>query len=65
MFWQYVTGYTNYWGFLDTFAYNFGLLYDSVVSGLEDLYGGDDLTPNYFMVGYSIGNIVYLVFFTE
>lgn len=61
---QYVNGYTDYWTFLDTLAYNFGLLYDSAITTVQELTDKTG-TPNYFMVGYSLGNIMYLIFFTE
>jgi hypothetical protein len=64
MFWRYYNGYTDIWMFLDTFAYNFGLMYDSIVNAIVELFtAGSD--PNYFLVGYSVGNLLYLVFFTE
>ncbi len=62
---KYIYGYSDPWDFFDTFAYNFGLLYDSIFNAVGELYGGTVTKPNYFMVGYSIGNIAYLIFFTE
>jgi hypothetical protein len=33
MFWNYYNGYNNnIWAFFDTFAYNFGLIYDSTMT---------------------------------
>lgn len=43
---------------MDTFAFNFGLLYDSVITGIESINNN-----NYFMSGYSIGHTWYLLFF--
>lgn len=63
MFWRYFNGYTDIWMFLDTLAFNFGLMYDSVVNAVVELFT-EGATPNYFMVGYSLGNLIYLVFFT-
>jgi hypothetical protein len=55
---EYVSGYDSFEEFTDTFAYNFGLMYDSVITALESIQVG-----NYFMAGYSLGNIIYLIFF--
>lgn len=63
MFWKYYNGYTDYWAFFDTLANNFGLLYDSGMQTIQELTD-TTTSPNYFMVGYSLGNIVYLIFFT-
>jgi hypothetical protein len=56
---------------MDTFAYNFGLLYDSVINTALDLLN-KALNPDagltnkkYMMLGYGLGNIFYLIFFTE
>lgn len=50
--------------FLDTFSYNFGLMYDSILNAIVELYT-EGSTPNFFMVGYSIGNLFYLIYFVE
>jgi hypothetical protein len=58
------------WDFFDTFSYNFGLLYDSVVNTMLDLVAKAQ-KPNlqtsemYLMLGYGLGNIFYLIFFPE
>jgi hypothetical protein len=54
----YAAGYSTFEDFTDTFAYNFGLMYDSVITTLEAVQAG-----NWFMAGYSLGNIIYLIFF--
>ena len=55
---EYVKGYSDLETFTDTFAYNFGLLYDSVITSMESISRG-----NYFLSGYSVGNLIYLIFF--
>ena len=55
---QYARGYDSFTEFSDTFAYNFGLIYDSLITSLEKIADG-----NFFMSGYAVGNIFYLVFF--
>ncbi len=60
---KYINGYTDYWGFLDVFSYNFGLIYDSAMTAIQEVLTSDAST-NYFMIGYSLGNIFYLIFFT-
>lgn len=68
---RYTQGYTTYWDFLDSFAYNFGLLYDSVMNTFLDLKDKFLSPPpgltndKYLMLGYGLGNIFYLIFFTE
>lgn len=55
---------TPIWDFMDLFANNFGLLYNSVINELLQIWGKPPaVSPNYFMIGYEIGNIFYLVFF--
>ena len=67
---RYVNGYTDMWEFFDTFAFNFGLIYDSIVNTINDLIDRAS-KPNvqtsdmYLMLGYGLGNIMYLVFFPE
>jgi len=39
-------------------AFNFGLLYDSVITSMETIMDG-----NYYLAGYSMGSIIYMVFF--
>ncbi len=66
---RYVTGYVDMWQFFDTFAYNFGLIYDSIVNTINDLITRA-ANPNvqtsdmYLMLGYGLGNIFYLIFYT-
>lgn len=55
---EYADGYWDFWMFADTFAYNFGLMYDALVTSFQSI-----LEENYFMAGYSFGNIIYMVFF--
>jgi len=55
---DYMDGYSSFETFSDTFAYNFGLLYDSVITAMESITRG-----NYFLGGYSVGNLLYLIFF--
>jgi hypothetical protein len=55
---KYASGYANFYEFSDTFAFNFGLMYDSVITGMESFY-----IDNYFLGGYSVGNIIFLIFF--
>ncbi len=31
---KYLDGYENFWDFADTFAFNFGLMYDSVITSI-------------------------------
>ena len=55
---------TPYWDFMDLFANNFGLLYNSVVNELQQVFVKTPAANlNYFMIGYEIGNIFYLVFY--
>lgn len=55
--------YDDTWGLLDNLSYNFGLLYDSVVTAVTEVLSADPDTTNYFMIGYSLGNIFYLIFY--
>jgi hypothetical protein len=59
LFLRYAAGYPDFDAFMDTFAYNFGLLYDSIITSMESIAKG-----KYFMAGYAIGNIWYLIFYT-
>jgi hypothetical protein len=54
----YMSGYFNVLMFTDTFAYNFGLMYDAFITAWESIEAG-----NYFMAGYSFGSMIYMVFF--
>ena len=54
----YSSGYYNFMAFSDTFAYNFGLMYDSLITAFESIQ-----LSNYYMAGYSFGNMVYMVFY--
>eukprot|EP00347_Sterkiella_histriomuscorum_P007989 403346794 len=54
----YRDGYSDIWDFMDTFSFNFGLLYDSVVTSIQSV---KDL--KYFMSGYSVGRTVFYLFF--
>jgi len=63
---QYAAGYAVIWDFLDTFSYNFGLIYDTLFNTLLELFHAIDTTgTNYFMVGYGLGNLLYLIFFSS
>ncbi len=67
---RYVLGYTDMWQFFDTFAFNFGLIYDSIVNTINDLItkaGNPNVQTSdmYLMLGYGLGNILYLIFFPE
>ena len=65
MFSQYASGYNDIWGFTDLLANNFGLLYNSILYEVLMLTGDPPaINPNYFMIGYELGNIFYLVFFS-
>ncbi|CDW80598.1 UNKNOWN [Stylonychia lemnae] len=55
---KYLAGYQNWWDFLDTFSFNFGLFYDSIVTAFTSV-----TNLNYFMSGYSVGRTIYLLFF--
>ncbi len=55
---RYTIGYNNVIEFTDAFAFNFGLLYDSIITAYYSFEKG-----NWFMGGYSLGNILYLVFY--
>jgi hypothetical protein len=55
---KYSKGYPDSVAFLDTLAFNFGLLYDSVITSIVSFQ-----LENNFMSGYALGNIIYLVFF--
>lgn len=55
---RYSNGYPSAISFFDTFAFNFGLLYDSVITAMIAFQNG-----NNFMSGYALGNILYLIFF--
>lgn len=59
---NYANGYQDIWGLTDAFANNFGLMYDSVFSAIAEIT--NYANPNYFMIGYQLGNILYLIFFT-
>jgi hypothetical protein len=60
---KYLAGYTDTWSFFDVLAYNFGLLYDSAMTAIQEILAPPAGT-NYFMIGYSLGNMFYLIFFT-
>lgn len=65
---RYVQGYGNVWELLDIVAFNFGLIYDSVVNTLNAIieYAGNpagQTNTKYLMLGYGLGNIFYLIFF--
>ena len=67
---RYSVGYPSMWDFTDTFAFNFGLLYDSFINTVMDLLEKSQ-DPNkqtstmYTTLGYGLGNILYLIFFPE
>lgn len=54
----YASGYYNFFMFSDTFAYNFGLMYDAVITAFESIQMG-----NFFMSGYSFGSMIYMTFY--
>lgn len=65
---RYFNGYTNLWDVFDIFAFNFGLIYDSVVDTITTLLAkAKDPTgvtnTMYLMFGYGLGNIFYLMFY--
>ena len=61
---DYAHGYSSIWGATDLLANNFGLLYNSILNSLLLIYGKPQvLNINFFMIGYEIGNIIYLVFY--
>jgi hypothetical protein len=65
---RYFQGYTNYWDVLDIFAFNFGLIYDSIINTLLDLLAkaadpASATSDKYLMLGYGLGNIFYLIFY--
>lgn len=67
---RYVQGYPSMWEFFDTFSFNFGLLYDSVLNTMLDLLAkaknpDAQTSEMYLMLGYGLGNIFYLIFFPE
>lgn len=67
---RYSKGYPTMWDFMDTFAFNFGLLYDSFINTVMDLFekgqNPDAQTSSmYTMLGYGLGNILYLIFYPE
>jgi len=55
---EYRDGYENFWDFSDTLAFNFGLLYDSVITAITSMNEGKN-----FMAGYSVGRTIFLLFF--
>jgi hypothetical protein len=67
---RYVQGYETYWDVLDTFSFNLGLIYDSMINTLLDLIdkalnpGAGLTSQKYLMLGYGLGNIFYLIFFS-
>ena len=54
----YAEGYEDDWAFWDTFAFNFGLIYDSILTAMQSF---DD--EKFFMAGYSVGKTLYYLFF--
>ena len=54
----YSSGYYNFLMFTDTLAYNFGLMYDALITAFESIQ-----SDNFFMAGYSFGTMIYMVFF--
>jgi len=34
---KYAEGYSDFWDFMDTFAFNFGLIYDSVLTAIQSV----------------------------
>jgi hypothetical protein len=58
------------WDFTDTFAFNFGLLYDSFINTVMDLFeksqeADKQTSAMYTTLGYGLGNIFYLIFYPE
>ena len=65
---RYFNGYTNIWDIFDIFAFNFGLIYDSIINTILDLLAkAKDPTSatndKYLLLGYGLGNIFYLIFY--
>ena len=65
---RYFQGYTNIWDVLDIFAFNFGLIYDSIINTILDLVAKaadptSATSDKYLMLGYGLGNIFYLIFY--
>ena len=65
---RYFNGYTNIWDIFDIFAFNFGLIYDSIINTILDLLAkAKDPTSatndKYLVLGYGLGNIFYLIFY--
>jgi hypothetical protein len=63
-----VKGYDNVWELLDIVAFNFGLIYDSIVNTFTTIieYAANpevQTNTKYLMLGYGLGNIFYLIFF--
>ncbi len=55
---EYADGYEDFVDFMDTFAFNFGLIYDSIITAIDSIDKGKN-----FMAGYSLGRTIYLLFF--
>lgn len=58
------------WDLTDTIAANFGLLYDSFINTVNDIFAkaqapDDQTNTMYQTLGYGLGNIMYLIFFPE
>lgn len=53
-----MAGYKTFEQFADILAYNFGLIYDALVTSLISVEMSD-----FFMAGYAFGNMLYLLFF--
>jgi hypothetical protein len=54
----YLEGYADFWDFFDTLSFNFGLIYDSILTGEQSYNNG-----KYFMGGYSVGRTIFFLFF--
>ena len=55
---EYEDGYEDFVDFTDTFAFNFGLIYDSIITAIDSIDKGKN-----FMAGYSFGRTIFLLFF--
>jgi hypothetical protein len=56
---DYTDSYTRVLDYTDQFAYNFGSMYTTILRLIEDWNDG-----LYFNAGFSMGNMIYMTFFT-
>jgi len=57
-FFSLTDGFTTVEQVTDTFAYNFSVVYDSIIAFITDFNNGE-----YFNAGYDIGYMTWMVFF--